>query len=170
MKKALVCAVILILVYWQDILPLKRELVFSKQQEKLLTEQLQNLYYQETSLEEKMGELPEANTTLNEWQKKFIKYSDSSKLLKEVVIISKKDNLQVRSFDSISLNYENNYWKQSFKMVLIGDYGQIAQFIEQIGNLPWTVVVGNFSLSRLFPNETSQLFSTELELSLLYHR
>ena len=50
----LICTMIVMAGYWQDILPLRHELVLSKQQEQQFLQQLQKLYYQEILLEEKM--------------------------------------------------------------------------------------------------------------------
>ncbi|HSW69059.1 MAG TPA: type 4a pilus biogenesis protein PilO [Gammaproteobacteria bacterium] len=162
-----VCASVVVFVYLQDILPLRRELISGREQREQLRQQLQKLYYQETSLEEKMAKLPETKIMLNEWQKKFIKYSDSDKLLKEIIAVSKRDHLQIKSLNSSALGRENDYLKQSFKIVLEGDYQQVAHFIGQLGNLPWTVVIGSFSLSRLL-SDAGQLFSGELEFSVYY--
>jgi len=162
---ALICAIIMIAVYWQDILPLRQALAVSHQQEKQLTAQLQKLYSRENVLEEKMGALPETKAMLNEWQKKFIKQGDMNKLLKEIIAISKRDKLRLTVFDPglvmqvnvidgatpvrVQLSQGQHYFKQSFKVALEGSYAQTARFIEQITNLPWTVVVGNFSLNKL---------------------
>ena len=161
-----ICTIIVIAVYWQDIFPLRRELVLSKQQEQQFIQQLQKLYYQEILLEEKMGELPETKSKLNEWQKKFIKQDDMSKLLNEIMAISKRDQLQIKFFDAESIIQENNYVKQPFKIILVGDYSHIAQFVEEVGSLPWTVVVGNFSLSRL----SDKTYSTELNFYIYYYK
>jgi Tfp pilus assembly protein PilO len=157
----LVCTMIVIAGYWQDILPLRQELGRVKLQEQQLSMQLQKLSYQEISLEEKMGELPAAKSKLNEWQKKFIKQSDMDKLLKEIMAISKRDKLQIKFFNSGAVTEENNYVKQSFKMGLVGDYASVARFVDEVANLPWTVVVGDFSLTSLLLNK---LYSTELEI------
>src|SRR5579872_2974078 len=125
----LICTMIVMAGYWQDILPLRHELVLSKQQEQQFLQQLQKLYYQEILLEEKMGELPETKSKLNEWQKKFIKQDDMSKLLNEIMAISKRDQLQIKFFDAESIIQENNYVKQPFKIILVGDYSHIAQFV-----------------------------------------
>lgn len=157
---ALICTMTVLVVYWQDILPLKQEFAFTKVQEKQLSLQLQKLYFQENRLEEKMGELPATKYKLNEWQKKFIKQTDMNKLLKEIIAISKRDKLQVKFFDSGSIREENNYLKQSFKIGLVGDYSNVAQFVEEVANLPWTVVILNFSLAHLELNKT---YFTEIE-------
>jgi len=162
---ALICMIIVIFVYWQDILPLKRAFAVSQQQEKQLIQQLQKLSYQEMSLEEKMAQLPETKMMLSEWQKKFIKHSDVNKLLKEIISISKRDKLQVKLFDAAPVSQENRYLKQPLKIILVGEYAQTTHFIEQIAHLPWTVVVESFALSRLLPDKTSRLFLTELELN-----
>lgn len=162
----LLCMIVGILIYWQDILPLRHELVLGGQQEKKLTQQLQKLYYQELLLEEKMSEMPMTKMNLMEWQKKFIKQVDINKLLKEIIAISKRDKLQITLFNSGFIIQKNNhYMKQPFKMVVTGHYAEIARFIEQIANLPWTVVIGNFSLSKISADET---YSTEMELSVYY--
>lgn len=162
---ALICIVITVIIYWQDILPLRKKLIFTHIQEKELNQQLQKMYYQEVSLEEKMSEIPETKMRLNLEQKKFIKYRDLDKLLKEIVAISKRDQLQIKLFDSLAVLQENVYLKRSFKIVLVGNYSNIARFIEQIANLPWTVVIGHFSLSKILVDET---YSTELLFYVYY--
>ncbi len=142
-----ICAGVMALGFWKVLLPEAREWVFAKKQEQMLQRQLQTLYQKEIALEEEMAQIPRTKSALSEWQKKFIKYDDINKLSNEIMAMGKRDQLQVLSFypDS-SVMLENNYFRQSFKMTLNGNYRQIARFIEQIAALPWTVVVGNFSL------------------------
>ncbi len=160
----LICLPMIVLFYWQDILPLRQELLIKQQQEKQLMSELQQLYSQENSLEGSMAQLPQTKTLLNEWQKKFIKYSDINKLLNEIIAISKRNQLKIKLFESGAVAPENNYAKQSFKIVLVGDYMHATQFIEQMANLPWIVVVGNFSLAKL----SSAEYSTELQFYVYY--
>ena len=161
----LICAIIAMAGYWLAIFPLQNKLALTKQQGQQLTQLLQKLYYQEFSLEEKMSQLPETKILLNEGQKKFIKYNDMNKLLNEIIAISKRDKLQIKSFSSENAIAENNYLKQPFKIILQGDYLQTAQFIEEIANLPWTVVIGNFSLAKI---SSENIYSTEFQFFVYY--
>ncbi len=165
-----ICVLTAVLVYWQDIFPLQRELALNKQQEKQLAQQLKALYVQGVSLEEKMGQLPETQNLLNEWQKKCIKQSDLDKLLKEIAATGKRDKLQIKLLSSQAIIQENHYLKQPVKILLTGDYLQTAQFIEHLASLPWTVVVGDFSLARESSSETGQFFSTDILFYVYYFK
>lgn len=158
--------IIIILIYCQDILPLRKELAFSYSQEKKLTQQLRGLYYQEMLLEGKMADIPGTKTTLSEWQKKFIKQDDINKLIGEIIAICKRDKLQIKLFNAGLTAKENNYTKQPLTLILSGNYGQISRFVEQIANLPWTVMVGDFALSKQSEDEN---YLTQMELYIYYH-
>lgn len=161
----LICMVIVIAVYWQVILPQSRELIVSRQQGKQLNTQLQHLLYQEMSLEEIMVQFPGTKSALDEGQKKFIKYDDRDKLLKEMIAIARRDHLQVNlSYAGLAVN-ENNYIRQPCKIVATGDYPHMSRLIEQIANLPWTVVVKNFSIARL---ASSDIYSGVMEVDVYY--
>lgn len=164
---ALICAIMVIAVYWQDILPLRQALAVSHQQEKQLTAQLQKLYSEENVLEEKMAALPETKAMLNEWQKKFIKQDDMNKLLKEIVAMSKRDKLQITLLTASPPTSRglSGVWAQPFKIGLVGSYAQTTRFVEQIANLPWTVVVGKFSLVKLV---TDDKYAIQMELFVYY--
>src|SRR5437879_5577436 len=162
----LICLPIIVLFYWQDILPLRQELLTIQQQEQQLTSELQKLYNQENSLEGKMAELPQTRTLLNEWQKKFIKFGDIDKLLREIIAISKRNKLIIKLFDAEAVIQESSYVKQPFKIALVGDYKHTTQFIEQMASLPWTVVIGNFSLVKTSSDE----YTTDLEFYVYYFK
>ncbi len=157
--------VMVMLFYWQDILPLKKQLSLYRWQEIQFTRQLQRLYYQEMLLEGKMADMPETKFALNEWQKKFIKQNDINKLIKEIIAISQRDKLQITVLRVGSAARENNYTKQPLNMVLLGDYAKISRFAEQIANLPWTVVIGDFSLAKTAQDNN---YSAEMALYIYY--
>ncbi len=161
---SLACTLLVFLLYYQDILPLYQELNAAQKQEQQLIQTLQKLYYQENVLEVKMPQLPATKAILNEWQKEFIKRADSDKLLKVIIKTAKKNKLTILLTESESITQENKYLRQPFKFMLRGDYGQIVDFIKQIANLPWLVIVNRFILNELSP----PLFSADVEFSVYY--
>ena len=144
----LIFMVIIVAGYWQVILPQHRELGEIRQQGKYLSAQLQALFYQEFSLEEKMEALPQMKFDLNEGQKKFIKYNDRDKLFMEMRAIAKRDHLQSDLSCPGKVVLGGYYVRQPCRMVATGEYSQLSRLIAQIANLPWTVVVKNYSLTR----------------------
>jgi Tfp pilus assembly protein PilO len=159
-----VCSLIVFLLYYQDILPLYQELNAAQNQEQQLTQTLRRLYYQETVLEVKMPQLPATKAILNEWQKEFIKRADVDKLLKVMIKTARKNKLTVLLTEAAPIMLAGNYPRQPFKFVLRGDYVQLIDFIKQIANLPWLVIVNRFALNELSPS----LFSADVEFSVYY--
>lgn len=163
---SLVCAVIALLLYYQDILPLYQQLYVTQDQEKQLNETLHKLYYEETALEEKMPQLPATKAILSAWQKEFIKHADVDKLVKMIIITGKKNKLAIVLTGSAPVTQENNYLRQPFKFILRGDYGQIVEFIKQVASLPWLVSVDRFTVSELSPS----LFAADVEFDIFYSK
>jgi Tfp pilus assembly protein PilO len=151
----LLSAIILMAGYWKIILPLEHTLFLAKQQEMQINHQLQKLYTDEIFLSVTMAKIPQTKNALNEWQKKFIKYDDMGKLLKEILAMAKRNQLEVQSFRSDSDFLENKYIRRSFELSINGSCMHIAKFIEHIVHLPWTVIVENFSLAALSPDNAS---------------
>jgi Tfp pilus assembly protein PilO len=161
----LICTVLVGVWYEFDIAGLRQQYLFTKHQEQNLLAEHKNLLHQQMMLEESVGQYAAVENGLNEWQKKFIKARDLKKLVIAIKAIGKANKLQFRAFDAATLVKENNYLKQSFQAIIVGDYLETANFIKQIAKLPWIVVVGDFAI---LPYVQQGLMQTQIKLNVYY--
>ena len=120
---------------------------------------------QMTIPDEKKITVADAESMLDDWQTKFIKYADRDKLLEEMAAMSERNHLQIKSVHSGAVILENNYLRQSFRMELLGEHAEIAEWIAEMANLPWMVVMKNFSLANVLPD---QKYLASVEFSIFY--
>ncbi len=163
-----VCAVIAIVWYQCDIKTLRQDLVLANLQEYNYQQQMKILLRQEFELEERVAQFSKVQNTLNEWQKKFIKYDDLKKLITTIKSMGRAEKLNFQTFDQAFASKDNNYHKQTFKIVMTGEYAPTATFIKQIAKLPWIVVVGDFTISRFEQSDFTPSLLTELNID-VYH-
>ncbi|MEO8401879.1 MAG: type 4a pilus biogenesis protein PilO [Gammaproteobacteria bacterium] len=165
---AMICGIILFCGYWFDIAELKNQLNVSETVELTLKKEINSLLYAQVYLEENNAELPQIKAMLKEWQAKLIKSKDLLSLLKQIIRTGRANNLHINFFTSDPEVKEDNYFKTPFKLMVVGDYMQTANFIYQVANLPWIVVVGDFTVAKMYQDTRSKLFSTELNLEVYY--
>lgn len=165
---AVCCALVFGCGYWLDIMPLRQQLTANYQYTGFLKQKLQQLYYRNDSLEEKMLEFPGAKNSLIESQKNFIRRSDLKKLLKEIVALAQAEKLFIQLSDTAPVVMENHYFKQPIKIELLGNYQQITEFVTRVARLPWIVVVENFVLLKVLPDDLGQLFLLQAEFGVYF--
>jgi Tfp pilus assembly protein PilO len=163
-----ICAVIAGLVYMHDIAELRQQFIKSKQEQQALVAESKALAYRQLLLEEEVAQFVEVKVMLKEWQDKFIKYRDLDELVKEIRKAGRMNKLHFTLFKPGQDVKVNDYIKQPFYVAVTGNYTQTAQFIKQIVKLPWIVIVGNFTVSRVLQTNTNRPLSTELELDVYY--
>ncbi len=164
----LICVALAVFVYVHDIAELRQQYVSGKETQQRLAMQSKALNYRQMLLEEEVAQFNEVKVVLKEWQNKFIKYRDLNKLVKEIRTMGRMNKLNFSLFKPGQGVQENDYIKQPFYVVVTGNYVQTAQFIKQIAKLPWIVIIGNFTVSRVLQTNTIQPLSTEIELDVYY--
>lgn len=142
------CALILYMGYFFDITNLARTLRGIKQQELDVKQQFITVFNQQSVLEGDVAALPKLKDLLINWQRKLIQPSALPELLNEILKIGTSNQVQFNLFTPLSEEKEGIYNKVPIKVVIVGGYNQIAGFISQVANMPWIVVIGNFTLSK----------------------
>src|SRR3990167_9884979 len=161
----LICSMLLYVGYHFDIAPLRKQLAMQQKKAKTIRKETSTLLYKQLTLEQQAMELPETKKILDEWQKKMIKSTHLKELLNQITTIGKNEKLQFNFFTQAKKIKENDYIKLPLYLSVVGPYEKTAHFINQVAHLPWMVIVGDFTVSRLWQEG---LFATELVLDIYY--
>jgi len=150
--RALVAGLICVLVYFFgnriDISPLKMKLLNSQQQELNLKQQIELMLSQQVAIKNEISKFSQHQKMLIEWQNKLIKYPDLPELLNQILKIGSTNQLHFALFSPGAETKEDLYSKVPIKVVVVGGYHQLADFISQVANLPQLVAFGDFTVSK----------------------
>lgn len=143
----LVCAIVFYLGYLVDIAGLKKQLVVSQQQEADLKRQLELTILKQAVIRDDLSQFSELQRLLNRWQKEFITYAELPQLIDKILKIGAANHLHFSLFNPGAEVKEGLYYKIPIKVIVAGNYHQLADFVSQVANMPSIVVVGNFIVS-----------------------
>lgn len=144
----LICMATAVVWYRYDIAGLRQTNAFLKGQEANLKEQANILIHRQELLEDLVVQFSEVKDVLTHWQDKFIKDRNLKELILEIKAIGHENKLYFKVFSPKMTTKENNYSKQPFDVVIIGNYVQTKRFIDQITRLPWMVVINDLRITR----------------------
>lgn len=136
--------------YWWDLGALSDELAHSKNQESELKLQFESGVRREKKLDEELLRFDQMRSVLIAWKKKIINHSQLPEALNEILKIGGVNGLYFTLFSPGEESKEAEYRRLPIKAIVVGDYHQIGSFLSQVANLPWIVVIGDFSIT----NET----------------
>ncbi len=165
---AVFCTVIVGVMYCWDLTDLRAELLTKQEEGRGFKQQFDLLLYQETAVESDIAQLSEIKKSLAEWQEKLIRENDLPQLLRQIIVTGKANHLQIKIFPPGEEVQENQYLKVPIKLMVIGDYFATANFIYQITNLPWFVVVSDFVIAKTQQLGAAAKMTTSMELD-IYH-
>jgi type IV pilus assembly protein PilO len=132
--------------YYFDLTKLSRHVLSLRQQENSIKQQLEIVYSKKAAVESEIAQLPALNDTLLVWQAKLAKPKDLAELLHQILKIGVVNQLQFVFFNPGTERAEGIYSSQPLKIVVVGNYHEIANFVSQIANMPTIVVVKNFTV------------------------
>jgi type IV pilus assembly protein PilO len=144
---ALVCVIVFYFGNKWDLVALQKKLQISKTEENDLKLQYASVIKKQMAAKVQVLHFNDMRVLLNEWQKRLIAYNELPDLLNQILKIGNNNSLYFNLFDPGEAIVDNNYMKVPIKVVAAGTYHQLADFISQLANLPWIVVVDNFTLS-----------------------
>lgn len=174
----LICVIVFYFGYLWDLSSIRNQLTKAQQQEKNLKEQLQLVTNKSASIKANIASLSTLQTTLNTWQKKLIDYRQLPEILNDILKTGANNQLQFMLFNPGEKTQENIYFKVPIKIVAMGDYHQLANFISQIANMPSIVSISSFTISRdskdippgaKAPNQSSSSNAIMMSLTLLIY-
>ncbi len=147
----LIFIVILYLGYRWDIMGLEAQLTKDQFNEQDIKQQLESTVSKEAKQQSDTAQFQQLAGWLASWQQKLISYQEMPALLSEILKIGGTDHLYFTLFSpdkEVKMPY---YVKAPIRIVVVGNYNQLADFISQLANLPKLVVIDNFLLT----NQTS---------------
>lgn len=134
--------------YYFDISGLTRQASAIQQQEDGLKEQIEIIYNKRAVLEGEIAQLPLLRNKLTDWQKKLIRPSELPELLNQIFRLGTANQLQFDFFNPGAETKKGVYTSLPIKVVVLGNYHQIANFISQVANMPTIIEVTNLSIAR----------------------
>ena len=134
--------------YYFDLLALSHNVLSVKQQEENLKQQLEIVFAKKAALEDEISQLPALEHILTFWQQKLIKPKELPELLHQILKTGVSNDLQFVYFNPGAERVEGIYSTQPIKVVVVGNYHQIANFASQIANMPTIVVIKDFTIVR----------------------
>lgn len=149
--KLLVVAIIILMViaigYWWDIGAMKDELRTSREKESELKLQYESGVRRENKLNDELKRFNQMRNILISWKKKIIRHSQLPEALNDILKLGGMNGLHFTFFSPGEESKEGPYRRLPIRAIVVGNYHQIAQFLSQVANLPWIVVIGDFILS-----------------------
>jgi type IV pilus assembly protein PilO len=149
----LICAIVFYLGYGWDISALKTQIANAQAKEDELKSQLTFVINKQIKIEREAAQLPKMQASLVEWQKKLINYADLPELLNQILKLGGNNQLHFSQFNPGAEKKVDIYLKVPIKVIVVGGYHQLASFVSQVANMPWIVVVGDFTLSKENKND-----------------
>lgn len=149
----LVCAVVFYLGYWLDTSSLNEDLENTQRKEEDIKEQLKLVISKEEMTKNELSQFDMLEKLLSQWQKRMITYSELPEILNQILKIGATNHLHFSLFNPGQEVKEGSYLKVPIKVIAVGSYHQLGDFISQVANLPWIVVVGDFTLSKENKND-----------------
>jgi type IV pilus assembly protein PilO len=140
---------VLYLGYLWDLSNMTRKLNAARQEELDAKQQFQMLFKKEMNLEAELMQLPQIEKLFAQWQKKIIKPAELPELLNSILKIGTVNQLQFNLFNPGVKVAEKKYFKIPIKILITGNYNQIATFISQIANMPWLIRANNLILTKI---------------------
>lgn len=154
-----------------------KDLTRAAAQETDLKQQIDLVIRKNKMIESEVSHLPALQTELSKWKKQLVNYNDLPELLNQILKLGGDNHLFFSSFTpgepvkvdvKIAANAQDaaaapaptdpgapppeppkviSFSKVPIKVVVVGNYHQLADFISQVANLEWIVAVGNFTIS-----------------------
>ncbi len=144
----LLSVIIFYLGYQWSFAPLSLELNNVKQEENSLKSDIKTIIRHETVLNHYIARLPMLEQQLQHLKKTMLTRSDSPALLKEILTKGNSHHLYFSLFDPEDAKAERGYDKITIKIVAVGSYHQLADFLSEVANMPRIVVINQFTISK----------------------
>jgi len=149
----LVCVVVFYFGYRWDLSSLGTSLTSNRQQESDLKNQLETVISKEATIRDYTSQYSDFQLLLNQWQKKMIRYNELPGLLNDILKMGANYQLYFSLVDPGEDTKEGDYYKVPIKIVAVGSYHQLSEFISQVANLPQILVISDFTISRENKND-----------------
>jgi len=138
---ALVFLIFFYIGYHWDIASIKRGYKQQILKEDELKKQFEIIAGKKAMLTSQVAQYPSLQKILAEWKKGFISQDAQPELLNQILKVGDANHLYFTLFDPEDSVKADFYYKTPIKVIIVGDYHQISNFVSQLVNLPWMVVI-----------------------------
>lgn len=152
---ALVFIAVLYLGYFFNFSELSDQIYTRYKQEQELKQQIKASLKVEADLKEIVARYPEILKLLNEWEGQLIEGNKLPDLLNQILKLGADNHLHFSLFAPGAKQQENSFFKVPIKVLIRGNYNQVANFISQIANLPQIVAVSDFLMIKKAASENN---------------
>lgn len=149
----LFAAVVFYFCYSWDISRLSKQLFTARQKENDLKDQLKLLISNQNSLKNDISQSEKLKNILYLWQNQLVTYPALPKIISDILKIGSTNGVQFPLFLPQPQEKQDIYFKVPIKVVGVGNYHQLANFVSQVANMPWIVTINNFSLTDEIKND-----------------
>lgn len=143
------CALIFYLAYFLDYTSLNKDLITARTQENDLKQQLQLIFEQEAQLQQDVAQGSEFKIMLKEWQKKLITPAKLPDLLNEILKIGTVNGIKFDSLNPGDQTKDGIYFKVPIKIIAVGGYHQMANFVSQLVNMQTLMTIQNIIIGKI---------------------
>jgi type IV pilus assembly protein PilO len=151
-----ICIFIFFFAYFLDFSTLKKQINANTQQENDLFQQTKIMFHNQKELKEEISYLPYLKNEISTWQKKLVQRENLSELLNEILEKGKVNGLQFQLFNPEEEQTADDYKKVPVKILAIGNYNQIGNFLSQLANMPWIISIDTLDVQAGDENATSK--------------
>lgn len=134
--------------YIFDFSSLSNQILTRFKQEQDLKQQLESSLKIEEEMREVVLQYPEVMKLLNQWQGQLISSSTLPDLMNLILSIGATNHLKFSVFIPGEKKPVEDYFMVPIKVVVQGNYNQVAHFISQVANLPQLVAIGDFAMMK----------------------
>lgn len=149
----LICVLIFYFAYGWDITRLQSKLANSKEKESDLKQQLELVIRKQILTSKEISHYFKLEKLLVDWQKQLISYPQLPELLNDILKMGTSNQIYFSQFNPGEETKETIYLKLPIKVIAVGSYHQLANFISQIANMPAIVVINDFTISNENKND-----------------
>jgi len=143
----LVCSAIFYGFYFFDILSLTQDYNNNEQKYSDIMASIQSTIKKQISIKNEINHFVQQQSLFAQWQQKIVSSSNIPSYINQLLKIGSDNNLHFDSFVPGTKIKEKLYIKTPIKITGEGNYHQIANFISNVANMPFLVLIGDFSIS-----------------------
>lgn len=153
----LICLVVFYLVYSYEIAPLKSQLETAHTKEADLKSQLVLVIDKQMSVKKDLTQYSQYDSLLTEWKSKLVPYNAIPELLNTILKTGATGHISFAQFNPGVSEPAGLYSMLPIRVIAVGSYHHLADFMSQVANMEWIVTFGNFNFSN--ENKTDVLGS-----------
>ncbi len=139
--------VVFYLGYQLIISPYYNDLLNAQEQETNLKINVQSTIHRSALLQGTAAQLPALQQKIDQLRKNLIVRANAPELIKEILTKGNANHLHFSVFDPSEEKGDGGYEKIVIKISAIGSYHQFANFMSEIANMPWMIVIEQFVIS-----------------------